>query len=569
MFPSQVEVIKGERSIVDRKNKRTMPTIRVAPYCRVSTDSEEQAKSYNSQLTYYEELVKSKKEWTLVDIYADEAVSGTRDDKREDFIRMIKDCKAGLIDMIITKSISRFARNTVDTLSYVRMLKEIQIAVFFEEENINTLTMDGELLLTILSSVAQQEVENTSANVKKGLKMKMKRGELIGYNGCLGYDYDKETKSLSINEQEAKIVRYIFERYLEGFGCYIIARELGEKGFKTKKGNSTWRDTSVAGILKNEKYKGDILQGKTFTLDPISKRRLDNFGEEDKFYISNHHAPIISAEDWNKAQVMLQSRGNGRRHMKGEKRAKHSRKYAFSSMLECGFCHSNLSRRSWNANSPGAKSIWQCVKNAKDGKRFCPHAKGIPETVIEGAFLKSYELLCQNKREVLDEFLERLNETLQQSEINQRIKVLEKEARRIEAKRSKLTDMWLDDDEFDKNEYKSKYGLLSDEYNLKCEELEMLKTKALDEKDMSKRISDLKELLESDNVLESFDGQVFETVIEKVIVGEINEQGEINPYKLTFIYRTGINNGIDISNYIGRWKKSDIDQSSYVAHNAY
>jgi len=203
--------------------------------------------------------------------------------------------------MVITKSISRFARNTLDTLKYVRMLKEKNIAVFFEDEKINTLTMDGELLLVVLSSVAQQEVENISANVKKGLKMKMKRGELVGFQGCLGYDYHKDTKSISVNEKEAEIVRYIFNRYIEGAGGTVIGNELEKLGYKTKYGGTRWMQTTVIGIIKNEKYKGDLLLGKTFTVDPISKRRLDNFGEEDKFYIRDHHEPIISEEIFNEA----------------------------------------------------------------------------------------------------------------------------------------------------------------------------------------------------------------------------------------------------------------------------
>ncbi|MFR3063514.1 MAG: recombinase family protein [Holdemanella porci] len=170
---------------------------------------------------------------------------------------------------------------------------------FFEEENINTLTMDGELLLTILSSVAQQEVENISANVKKGLRMKMERGEMVGFQGHrLGYDYDPETKSISVNEKEAEIVRYIFRRYLEGVGGMVISRELEEQGYLSPRGYKRWTETTVLGIIKNEKYKGDLLMGKTFTVDPISKRRLDNFGEQDKFYIENHHEPIISEEDF-------------------------------------------------------------------------------------------------------------------------------------------------------------------------------------------------------------------------------------------------------------------------------
>src|SRR5690554_1085869 len=270
----EVEVIRANRKISERTAGKIDDILRVAPYARVSTDSEEQLSSYKSQVMYYKDLVNSRKEWVLVDIYADESITGTQVARRENFQRMINDCMDGKIDMIITKSISRFARNTLDTLKYIRMLKERNIAVFFEEENINTMTMDGELLLVVLSSVAQQEVENISVNVKKGLKMKMKRGELVGFQGCLGYDYHREDKSITVNKKETEIVRYIFQRYVEGAGGSIISRELENLGYKTKRGTPTWAESTVLGIIKNEKYKGDILMGKTFTLDPISKRRL-------------------------------------------------------------------------------------------------------------------------------------------------------------------------------------------------------------------------------------------------------------------------------------------------------
>ena len=211
---AEVRVIKANRENIVRPGQK-LNVLRVAAYCRVSTDTEDQMNSYHSQVKYYTDLISKKPEWQFVDIYADAAITGTKVDKREGFRKMIADCADGKIDQIITKSISRFARNTVDTLNYVRMLKEKGVAVFFEEEHINTMTMDGELLLTILSSVAQQEVENISANVKKGLKMKMQRGELLGFNGCLGYDYDPETKSISVNRRESEIVRYIFDRDLE------------------------------------------------------------------------------------------------------------------------------------------------------------------------------------------------------------------------------------------------------------------------------------------------------------------------------------------------------------------
>jgi DNA invertase Pin-like site-specific DNA recombinase len=228
---------------------------------------------------------------------------------------MVTDAMNGLIDIVITKSIPRFARNTMDTLKYVRLFKDYQVAIIFEKENINTLTMNCEMLLTILSSLAQQESESLSANVKMGLKMKMKRGGLVGYQCCLGYDYDKQTKESVINEEEARIVRYIFDRYTEGIGCFVIAKELTAMGLKTKRGNTNWGDTTVRGIITNEKYKGDVLMGKTFTVDPISKHRLDNFGEEEKYYIENHHEPIISEQQFEEAQIILRNRSKN--HNKG------------------------------------------------------------------------------------------------------------------------------------------------------------------------------------------------------------------------------------------------------------
>lgn len=339
---------------------------RVAAYCRVSTDNEEQLNSYILQKKYYTDLIQKKKEWQFAGIYADAAITGTQVTKRTEFQRLINDCLNGEIDMVITKSISRFARNTYDTLKYVRMLKEKSVSIFFEDENINTMTMDGELLLTILSSVAQQEVENISENVKKGLKMKMKRGELVGFQGCIGYDYDKTTKSLSVNEKEAEIVRHIFEMYINGFGATIVSRELNEKGLRTKKGN-LWANSTVIGIIKNEKYVGDLLMGKTFTIDPISKRRLENHGEEDKYYIKDHHEPIIDRDIFEKAQELLSKRSYSRKP-KGTPNAtreKYSRKYAFSSMLECSFCGNNFSRRAWHSGNQYSKIVWQCTTNSK------------------------------------------------------------------------------------------------------------------------------------------------------------------------------------------------------------
>mgnify|MGYP005958601871 CR=1 FL=1 len=468
----EVELIKANDPF-DGSARRKIERLRVAAYCRVSTDDEDQIKSYNSMVTHYTELIQNNKDWIFSGIYADKAITGTKVDKRDEFQRLIQDCMDGKIDMVIAKSLPRFARNTLDTLKYVRMLKERNIAVYFEVEKINTLK-DGEFLMTILSSVAQQEVENTSAYVKKGLKMKMKRGELVGFQGCLGYDYDIETKSISINEEGAEVVRYIFDRYVAGAGSTMIARELNEQGNLTIRGNP-WTSSSIMGIINNEKYKGDILLGKTFTVDPISKRRLENLGEEDRYYIHNHHEPIITEEQFERAQEIRNRRNGNRKHnVIPGKREKFSRQFAFSCMVECGFCGSNLSRRRWHSSSKYKKTIWQCVKSTKEGKRFCPDSKGIPEQVIEEAFVESYRMLCNDNKDVLEEFLKRTEKALGESSVEDQIHKLEKSIEKVSSKRKKLLDNYLGgvvgqdiyEEDYDLRDLRMQVGMVFQSFNL-------------------------------------------------------------------------------------------------------
>ena len=390
---SDVQVIKANRS-ENRIRGRKVEVLRVAAYCRVSTDSEDQLNSYKSQVTYYTDLIKKKHEWTLADIYADEAITGTQVAKREDFQRMINDCMNGDIDMVITKSISRFARNTLDTLKYVRMLKEKGIAVFFEDENINTLTMDGELLLVVLSSVAQQEVENISSNVKKGLKMKMQRGELVGFQGCLGYDYHKDTKSISVNEKEAEIVRYIFNRYIEGAGCTVIGNELENLGYKTKYGSSKWVQSTVIGIIKNEKYKGDALLQKVYTVDFLSKKKKVNEGEVPQYYVENNHQAIISPSVFEEAQHQMAARHSGKNRA--------GSMGVFSGRIKCADCGGWYGSKVWHSNSKYRKTIWQC-NHKFDGGEKCgtPH---LDEETIKQLFLKAANAIFAEKDGVREDY---------------------------------------------------------------------------------------------------------------------------------------------------------------------
>ena len=552
---SEVQVIKASRDISNRNRSHLQKGLRVAPYCRVSTDSEDQLNSYKSQVEYYEKLVNEKEEWNLIDVYADEAITGTQTKNRLSFQKLISDCMNGDIDMIITKSITRFARNTVDTLKYVRMLKERGVAVFFEAENINTLTMNGELLLTILSSVAQQEVENISNNVKKGLKMKMSRGELTGNPECLGYDYDREKRVLYINEDEAIVVRYIFNRYIEGAGGKAIGRELESLGFKTKRGNSKWHESTVLGIIKNEKYKGDVLQGKTFTLDPISKRRLINFGEEDQFYSKGHHQAIISEEVFEKAQAIRDKRGVPRGlHQKGDPRKKFSRQYAFSSLLECGFCGSLLSRRNWHSGTKHGKIVWQCITFIRDGKKACPNSKAIPEVALEGAFVEGYNQLCHSNEDILEVFLKKVEEAISEVNVEKEFNKISNELNGLNRKMKNLVDMRLED-KIDKEIYSVKYDELANRINELSEEKEVLELSTQNESGLKKRLAEFRKLLQRDQVLKEFDRNVFESIVEKVVIGE-EEDGVINPYRLVFVYKTGLTEGKDANKFKSQRKNA-------------
>ena len=544
---STVQVIKA-RKLEAGSGEKNAPQLRVAAYCRVSTDEEDQLHSYQSQVEHYTELIHANPKWKAAGIYADAGITGTQTAKRDEFNRLIQDCMDGKIDMVITKSISRFARNTLDTLTHVRMLKERGIAVFFEEENINTLSMDSELLLVVLSSVAQQEVENTSQHVKKGLKMKMMRGELVGFQGCLGYDYSPETKQLTVNPKEAETVKYIFHRYLQGAGGKMISRELMELGYRTKRGGVKWRDSVIIQIIKNEKYKGDLILGKTFTVDPLSKRRIHNLGEEDQYYVANHHEAIVSAEDWEAAQQIRKKRAQSRKQAVAGKRELMTRKYTFSSMLRCGFCGSKLTRRCWHANSKYERVIWQCMQWAKYGKTACPKCKGISEVVIESAFVEAYNKLYSENQSVLKEFVARVSKSLSNRTEYVAQLELQKELDKARARRDRFVDMRIDN-LMTGEAFAQKYKELTDiidscekklaESQIKQDEFEHFKI----------RMRDIQNVLASGAVLEKFDRGVFESIVDHIVVGGYDEEGREDPLLLTIVFKTGGNILIDGTQY--------------------
>ena len=534
-----VKVIQADSNLLNRRRKsaNVAEQIRVAPYCRVSTDSEEQLLSYNSQVVHYKQLIESNPTWELVEVYADEGITGTQTTKRIAFQKMINDALEGKIDLIITKSISRFARNTLDTLKYVRLLKEHNVAILFEKENINTLTMNGEMLLVILSSLAQQESESISANVKMGLKMKMKRGEMIGFQGCLGYDYNPIDKTIVINEEEAETVRYIFRRYVEGAGAFVIAKELTNMKCKTKKGNERWHESTVRGIIKNEKYKGDLLMGKTFTVDPITHRRLENMGEEEKYYVSNHHEPIISEELFEEAQKILRKRSSCFNN-KGRSE-KYSRKHAFSSMIECGFCGGTAIRRKWHSGTNHETYNWQCSTSIKHGRKACAHSKGVKEKYLQEAFVQAFNRINKDNRDMIEEFLTNIEEALDTNAHKKDLEKIKKEISSIEKKAKNLVDLRINGT-IDIDDYEDKYQELSEKLTELKEEKMNVEITLDNEKSMEKRIKAFRKVFNTKAPLERFDREIFESLVEKVILGDIDEDGNKNPYVVIFVLKTGI-----------------------------
>ncbi len=532
----EVEIIKANSRFSENKTVKNN-RIRVCAYCRVSTDTEEQEKSYESMVRYYDEVIDKNPDWQKVGIYADKGFTGTKAINRTEFQRMINDCLEGKIDLVLTKSLSRFARNTLDALKYVRLLKENNVGIIFENENINTLK-DGEFLMTILSSVAQQEVENTSANVKKGLKMKMERGVMVGFSRCEGYKYDKNKKTIDIVEDEAEIIRYIFDRYTSGVGSQMLAKELNEKGLRTWKGYP-WSSSGICEIIRNEKYVGDVKMGKTYSTDPISKRRIANLGEEDMYYIRNHHKPIISREQFEKAQALRTRRNIWNRDIPQDQREPFTRKYAFSCIGTCGFCGHAVLRRMWYSRTNEKKHwIWQCSNYVKNGKSACNHSRGIHEDVIEEAFVASYNMLRINDNEILNETLKRIEKAIRNNSCGKQLENLKREEEEVKRKRKFLLEKFSDGI-ISEDVYKENDSDYDREIRKIQKKIRDIKPEVNQEEQVEERIKEIEKTLNSGTKLEEFDRDLFDCVVERVILGGFDNEGNIDPYKITFVYKSG------------------------------
>lgn len=360
---------------------------RVAAYCRVSTKQEEQLNSYETQVRYYTDRINREPGWKLAGIYADKGITGTSMKKRDEFNKLIRQCKRGKVDMIIVKSISRFARNTLDCLKITRMLRELKVDVYFEEQNLHSIDPSSEFYISIYGSVAQSESENISHNVAWGKARSAKDGNVFfAYKSFLGYRRGADGKP-EIDPEQANTVRRIYDRFLAGNSLQQIANGLTADGIPTPMGRTVWQASVVQSILSNEKYKGDALLGKTYVEDCISKKVKVNAGERPQYYVENNHPAIIDAATFSRVQEELARRASKRKVKQTgttTEQGKYCGKYALTELLICGECGTPYRRCTWTVGGK-KRIVWRCINRLDYGKKYCHHSPTMEEAPLQNA----------------------------------------------------------------------------------------------------------------------------------------------------------------------------------------
>ena len=433
--------------------------LRVAAYCRVSTDDEEQLTSYEAQKNYYTDKIMTNKEWTMAGIFADEGITGTSARKRPEFLRMIRQCKQGKIDIVLTKSISRFARNTVDCLNYVRALKELGIAVIFEKENMNTLEIDSEILITMLGAFAQSESESISANVRWGIRQAMKEGKAtIQYKYLYGYRKGDDGKPEIIPDQ-AEVVRKIYDLFLSGTPVRRIQEYLNENAVPNINGEPKWARSAIDSILTNEKYCGDVLLQKTYIDDCINKKVKKNTGQLPMYLVQNHHEGIISRETFDAAQAELARRSAGKSPSKKNAptgRSRYSSKYALSDRLYCGECGTRYQRCTWRNRDGSKRIVWRCVSRVDYGSKYCHNSPTLDEEPLHRAILAAINSAVKDKDNIIynlksameKELAPAAGQQLSLSEIDNQLEQLNTEFSKVLAEASESGDQSAYSDRF-------------------------------------------------------------------------------------------------------------------------
>lgn len=495
--------------------------LRVAAYCRVSTDDEEQLTSYEAQKNYYTDKIMTNKEWTMAGIFADEGITGTSARKRPEFLRMIRQCKQGKIDIILTKSISRFARNTVDCLNYIRALKELGIAVIFEKENINTLEADSEILITMLGAFAQSESESISSNVRWGKRQAMKEGKAtIQYRYLYGYRKGADGKPEIISEQ-AEVVRKIYDLFLSGTSIRDIKEYLEQNNIRNVDGEVKWARNAINSILTNEKYCGDVLLQKTYIDDCINKKVKKNTGQLPMYLVQNHHEGIISREIFDAAQAELARRNAGKSPSKKNAptgRSRYSSKYALTDRLYCGECGTRYQRCTWRNHDGSKRIVWRCVSRVDYGHKYCHNSPTLDEVPLQNAILAAINKSASEKSNIvylLNSAMEKelapiSGQALSISDIEHRLEELKAEFDKLLVKAANIEDQSALNDRF--------RSVLQEQTELKLKRDE-LQNALINNDALSQRMTACKQALDSvPATITEWDEALIRQVVESVRV---------------------------------------------------
>lgn len=519
-----VRVIPAKLDPNTRMPTNALRKRRVAAYARVSTLADEQANSYENQVEYYTNYINARADWEFVGIYTDKGISGTNTFKRVGFNNMIKDALDGKIDLIITKAVTRFARNTVDTLETTRKLREKGVEIYFEEQNVYTFDSSGELMLTILASMGQEESRNISENVKWGKRKKYADGQVVvAYHNFLGYDKHDDPKiALKINEEEAKIIRRIYSLYMSGKTPQAIAKILMDDGIKSPMGKDKWRISTVLSILKNEKYKGDALVQKTYVPDFKTHKPKKNNGEMQQYYQENHHEPIIPPHEWDLVQVEMERRkGLG---------YKYNCTNIFTCKLVCGECGGFYGAKVWHSNDKYRKVVFQCNHKYDGDKKRC-ETPVLKEDDVKRMFIDAYAELMHNKSEMMSNAKEMIASLTDTTTEEKRIEQLNEKANEIIVLVTNLVEhnskVAIDQDEFQK-----KYNAYDEEHKAVTSKIKELQLKISENQARAILLNDFIETIDSKlTSIDNFDEDIWNYLVEKAVVNKDKS--------ITFHFRNG------------------------------
>lgn len=483
--------------------------LRVCAYARVSSDSTDQRNSFASQVNYYTKYIQAHEGWTFVDIYADQGITGTSALKRDEFLRLMRDCRQGKIDRILVKSVSRFARNAQDCIEAVRELRQLGVTVYFEKEHINTANMSNEMFLSMMSAFAQEESISISKNMRKGAVMRMKNGTFRLSQAPYGYYLD-EKGILIVQQEESKIVQRIFGNFLSGMGIQEIAAELQKEHIPKLNGEPIWSYTGILYILTNERYIGDELFQKRYTTDTLPFQKKINRGQKKQYYAEDTHDPIISREVFRKAQELLKRKSERHGHQ-------NNGQYALSERTVCGECGAMYRRTMWIKRDRTKEDVWRCVNRLEFGTKYCKHSPSLKEPILHQAILNCIQSVFHNKEEIAEAVREAQKKIILFEDAKNNPEVIRQRMQDIDHGMANLLTLAAQSSQIEL--FEKKFKEMTEEKARLTEQLKQAEEDATTDAKRQKQLDDILKAIDIDIVeLTEFDDTFIRRIVEQVTI---------------------------------------------------